>query len=183
MLLELNVFERLFISHHGSVCACFCLGQIVRLMTCSFLTPSKVMCLRSLVVSPWRYVSCQYEKNSEAEGGMNRKDGQKQEGGQVHLNVILIRRPLPFLINKIFVIGKVVVVRSRPLGLCVCLCVCVCTCVCMDILEMLTPSSHWPALRKKPSFSFCSRPWPCVSPSARESRKTKQRQSFLCHQR
>lgn len=61
-------------------------------------------------------------KNSEAEGGMNRKDGQKQEGGQVHLNVILIRRPLPFLINKIFVIGKVVVARSRPLGLCVCVC-------------------------------------------------------------
>lgn len=105
------------------VCVFVCVGQIVRLMTSSFLTPSKVMCLCSLVVSPWRYVSCQHdgqradEKNSEAEGGVNRKDGQKQEGGQVHLNVILIRRPLPFLINKIFVIGKVVVARSRPLGL------------------------------------------------------------------
>lgn len=87
MLLGLNVFVRLFISHHNYVCARFvCVGQIVRLMTGSFLTPSKVMCLCLLVVSPWRYVSCQHdgqrddEKNSEAEGGMNRKDGQKQEG-------------------------------------------------------------------------------------------------------
>lgn len=68
------------------VCMFVCVGQIVRLMTGSILTPSKVMCLCLLVVSPWRYVSCQHdgqqadEKNSEAEGGMNRKDGQKQEG-------------------------------------------------------------------------------------------------------
>lgn len=116
------------------------------------------MCLCSLVVSPWRYVSCHHDgqradkKNSEAEGGMNRKDGQKQEGGQVHLNVILIRRPLPFLINKIFVIGKVVVARSRPLGLCVCVCVC----GLWTLGMMLTPSSYWPALRKLPPFSLCS---------------------------
>lgn len=88
------------------------------------------MCLCSLVVSPWRYVSCQHDgqradkKNSEAEEGMTRKDREKTEGGQANLNVILIRRPLPFLINKIFVIGKVVVARSRPLGLCALACVC-----------------------------------------------------------
>lgn len=100
---------------------CVCMG-CVRLMTSSALTPSKVMCLCSLVVSPWRYVSCQHDgqgadkKNSEAEEGMTREDGKKREGGQVHLNVILIRRPLPLLINKILVIGKVVVAKSRPLG-------------------------------------------------------------------
>lgn len=51
---------------------------------------------------------------------MNTGDGEEREkereGGQVHLNVILIRRPLPLLINKIRIIGKVVVARSRPLG-------------------------------------------------------------------
>lgn len=46
------------------------------------------------------------------------KRGEKREGGEVHLNVILIRRPLPLLINEILVIGKVVVAISRPLGLC-----------------------------------------------------------------
>lgn len=71
---------------------------------------------------------------------MNRKDGPTQEGGQVHLNVILIRRPLPFLINKISVIGKVVVARSRPL------------CVCVWTLGDADPSSYWPALRKEPPF-------------------------------
>lgn len=44
------------------------------------------------------------------------KRGEKREGGEVHLNVILIRRPLPLLINEILVIGKVVVAISRPLG-------------------------------------------------------------------
>ena len=53
----------------------------------------------------------------------------KRERGQVHLNVILIRRPLPLLINKILIIGKVVLARSRPLGLCVCVCVRLCACV------------------------------------------------------
>ena len=60
----------------------------VRLMTISALTSLKVMCQSSLVVSPWRYVSCQHDgrgtdkKNSEAEEGMNREDWKKREGGR-----------------------------------------------------------------------------------------------------
>lgn len=75
------------------------------------------MCLCLLVVSAWQFVSCQHDgqgadkKNSEVEEGKNREDGKKRDGGQVHLNVILIRRPLPLLINKILV----VLARSSPL--------------------------------------------------------------------
>lgn len=44
------------------------------------------MCLCLLVVSSWRYVSCQHDgqeadkKNSEVEEGMNKEDGEKREG-------------------------------------------------------------------------------------------------------
>lgn len=44
------------------------------------------MCLCSLVVSSWRYVSCQHDgqeadkKNSEVEEGINKEDGKKREG-------------------------------------------------------------------------------------------------------
>ena len=87
------------------------------LMTSSALIPSKVMCLGLLVVSALQFVSCQHDgqgddkKNSEVEEGKNREDGKKRDVGQVHLDVILIRRPLPLLINKILV----VLARSSPL--------------------------------------------------------------------
>lgn len=98
----------------------------VRLMTSFALTSLKVMCHCSLVVSPWRYVSCQRDgwevnkKNSVMEKGLNKDIGKGKEKGrvdrQVNLNAILIRRPLPLLINEILIIGKIVVARSRPLG-------------------------------------------------------------------
>lgn len=58
--------------------------------------------------------------NSVMEKGLNKDIGKEKENGrvdrQVNLNAILIRRPLPLLINEILIIGKVVVARSRPLG-------------------------------------------------------------------
>lgn len=54
------------------------------------------------------------------EKGLNKDIGKEKEKGrvdrQVNLNAILIRRPLPLLINEILIIGKIVVARSRPLG-------------------------------------------------------------------
>lgn len=111
-----------------SLQACMFLHEpmCVRLMTSFALTSLKVMCHCSLVVSPWRYVSCQHDgwevnkKNSVMEKGLNKDIGKEKEKGrvdrQVNLNAILIRRPLPLLINEILIIGKVVVARSRPLG-------------------------------------------------------------------
>lgn len=104
----------------------------VGLMTSFALTSLKVMCHCSLLVSPWRYVSCQHDgleadkKNSVAEKGPNKDGGKEKEKGrvdrQVNLNVILIRRTLPLLINQILIIGKVVAGRSKPLRARVSLC-------------------------------------------------------------
>lgn len=57
-----------------------------------------------------------------AEEGMNREDG-KEGQRTIHLDVIVVRRPLPLFINKILIIGKVAVARSCPLELSMCVCV------------------------------------------------------------
>lgn len=52
---------------------------------------------------------------------MNRDDTKRREGGHVHLNVIVVRSPLPLLIKEVLIIGKVVVGPAPGLA---CLSVC-----------------------------------------------------------
>lgn len=54
-----------------------------------------------------------------AEEGMNREDG-KEGQRTIHLDVIVVRRPLPLFIKQILIIGKVAAVPSSGSK---CLCV------------------------------------------------------------